>query len=99
FEGDSAAGSVSASPTLAGLLGPPPVGGRMTLSQWVAMLPPAEVERGRLVLKQKLAEGAEGYEREHCIVMPDGRERWLMSRVHIERGPDGRALRIRGASV
>ncbi len=63
------------------------------------MLPDEEVEKGSHYLKQKLAEGAEGYEREHCIVLPDGRERWLMSRVHIERGPNGRALRIRGASV
>src|SRR2546423_1611504 len=99
YEVDFGSKTVFASPVMVQLLGQPPARGRMTLDQWVAMLPAEEVEKGSRFLKQKLAEGAEGYEREHRLVLPLGRERWLMSRVHIERGPDGRALRVRGASV
>jgi len=99
FEIDFGSKTVFASPVMARLLGQPPTQGRMSLAQWVAMLPPEEVEKGSRFLKQKLAEGAEAYEREHRIALAEGRERWLMSRVHIERGPDGRALRVRGASV
>ncbi|HEX6362824.1 MAG TPA: PAS domain-containing protein, partial [Albitalea sp.] len=99
FEVDFGHKTVFASPVMAQLLGHTPVSGRLSLDEWIAMLPPDEVEKGRQVLRQKLAEGAEGYEREHLVELPGGRERWLMSRVHIERRPDGRALRVRGASV
>jgi PAS domain S-box-containing protein len=99
FEVDFASKTVSASASLVQLLGRAPTRSPMSLAQWTAMLPPDEVAKGSLYLKQKLAEGAEGYEREHRVELPDGRVRWLMSRVHIERGPDGRALRVRGASV
>jgi signal transduction histidine kinase/ActR/RegA family two-component response regulator len=99
FEVDFAAKTVHASPVMAKLLDQPAAQGMMTLAQWRNVLPADEVDKGSRYLKQKLAEGAEGYEREHRIALAGGRERWLMSRVHIERGPDGRALRIRGASV
>jgi PAS domain S-box-containing protein len=99
FEIDFAAKTVYASPAMVSLVGHPGAPSRMTLAEWVAMLPPDEIDKGSRHLRQKLAESAEGYEREHHIVLPGGRERWLMSRVHIERGPDGRAARIRGASV
>ncbi|WP_280154458.1 ATP-binding protein [Piscinibacter sp. XHJ-5] len=99
FEVDFVSKTVSASASMVQLLGRAPTRSPMSLAQWADMLPADEIAKGSRHLKQKLAEGAEGYEREHRIDLPDGRVRWLMSRVHIQRGPDGRALRVRGASV
>jgi signal transduction histidine kinase/ActR/RegA family two-component response regulator len=99
FEVDFASKTVSASASMVQLLGRAPTRSPMSLAEWTAMLPPDEIRKGSHFLRQKLAEGAERYEREHHLTLPDGRVRWLMSRVHIERGPDGRALRVRGASV
>jgi PAS domain S-box-containing protein len=99
YEVDFETKTVFVSSAMTQLLGRPPTGERISLAQWVSMLPPDEVKKGSEVLKQRLRDGVPGYEREHCIIMPNGQERWLMSRVHIECGADGRAWRVRGASV
>jgi PAS domain S-box-containing protein len=99
FEVDFPSKTVMASRSMVQLLGHVPRGERMRLDEWAALQPPDELAKGASVLRQKLREGAEGYEREHRIELPDGGVRWLMSRVHIESGRDGRALRLRGASV
>jgi signal transduction histidine kinase/CheY-like chemotaxis protein len=50
------------------------------------------------VVARKPSERATGYEREVRLVLPDGRERWLMLRVHIVWSGD-RAVRMRGACI
>ena len=50
------------------------------------------------MLARKLRERASGYEREVRLTVPDGRERWLMLRVHIVWSGD-RAVRLRGACI
>jgi PAS domain S-box-containing protein len=99
FEVDFKSRTVTASRSMVQLLGHVPRGDRMRMDEWAAMLPPEERGKGAEMLRLKRREGAEGYEREHRIELPDGNVRWLMSRVHIENGRDGRMLRLRGASV
>jgi PAS domain S-box-containing protein len=99
FEVDFKTRSVTASRSMVQLLGHVPRGERLSMDEWSAMLPPDERTKGADMLRQKRREGAEGYEREHRIELPDGNVRWLMSRVHIENARDGRMLRLRGASV
>ena len=84
FEVDFASKTVSASASLVQLLGRAPTRSPMSLAQWTAMLPPDEVAKGSLYLKQKLAEGAEGYEREHRVELP-GRRRALADVAHPHR--------------
>ena len=99
YEVDFETRTVFVAPAMTQLLGRPPCAERISLEEWVEMLPPDEVKKGSAALRQKLRDGVAGYEREHRIDLPDGRVRWLMSRVHIERGPNDRMRRVRGASV
>ncbi|HYD93840.1 MAG TPA: ATP-binding protein [Noviherbaspirillum sp.] len=103
FEIDLGARSMFASATLRKLFGRDPQGGdfraQMPLDDWNALLRPEELREARAVLKRKVAEGAEGYETEHRVTLPDGSERSLFTKIHIERDAAGRAARLRGASV
>ncbi|WP_334188270.1 ATP-binding protein [Noviherbaspirillum sp.] len=103
FEIDLINRTIFASPALWRLVGRTPgnTGGSDTVSldEWNAGRIPAEVEEGRAALKRNADRGVSVYEREHRVRLPDGSMRWLMSKVHIERSPEGRAVRLRGASV
>ena len=86
-------------PTMAQLLDKPFTGERISLGEWITMLPPDEVQKGSNTIKARLREGSSGYEREHMVPLGDGSTRWLMSRVHLERGARGQLRRLRCASV
>lgn len=103
FEIDLVDRTIFASPALWRLVGRKPGNtGRsdtISLDEWNAGRLPAEVEEGRTALKSNIDRGVSVYEREHRVRLPDGGTRWLMSKVHIERNPEGRAVRLHGASV
>lgn len=53
------------------------------------------VQRG---VSASLAKGADDFEQDFRIVLPDGRMRWMRSRGRIERDKTGTAVRMRGVS-
>lgn len=71
----------------------------LSLDEWNASLSAEELREARTVLKQKLQEGVESYSHAHHMVLPDGHERWFLTKVHIEKDHRGRAVRLRGATV
>ena len=73
-------------------------GGAARLEDVMARMPPEVALEARSVVAHKLSERAAGYEREVRLKVPDGRERWLMLRVHIVWSGD-RAVRMRGACI
>jgi signal transduction histidine kinase/CheY-like chemotaxis protein len=103
FEIDLVERTIFASPALWRLVGRKPGhtsrSETISLDEWNAGRIPAEVEEGRAALKSNIDRGVSVYEREHRVRLPDGGMRWLMSKVHIERNPEGRAVRLHGASV
>ena len=72
--------------------------GAVPLDEVMARLPPDAAIEVRSEVARKLSERASGYERELRLGLPDGRERWLMLRVHIMWAGD-RAVRMRGACI
>ena len=58
----------------------------------------AAVEARAVRRRASCANAPRGYEREVRLTVPDGRERWLMLRVHIVWSGD-RAVRMRGACI
>ncbi len=101
FEIDLVKRTIFASPALWRLVGRKPggVSDTISLDEWNAGRLPAEVEEWRAALKTNADRGVSVYEREHRVRLPDGGIRWLMSKVHIERNAEGRAIRLLGASV
>jgi PAS domain S-box-containing protein len=91
--------TVFVTPTMTRLLDKPFLGERISLGEWIAMLPPDEFQKGSDTIKARLRQGSPGYEREHMVGLADGSTRWLMSRVHLERDARGRLRRLRCASV
>ena len=98
FDLDLATRTVYLSPALALLCHLDTPNGAIPLDTVMARMPADVVLDARGVVAQKLRERASGYEREVRLAMPDGRERWLMLRVHIVWDGE-RAVRLRGACI
>lgn len=103
FEIDLRERTIFASPSLMKMFGRTPRsnerGQMMPLDEWNATASPEELADARGLLRSQLALGADAYEREHFLVLPDGQGRWFHSKMHIERDRNGRAVRLRGASI
>jgi len=98
FDLDLATRLVYLSPALALLCRVDATAGPVPLERVLAHLPPEVQREARGVLARKLSERAAGYERELRLNVADGRERWLMLRVHIVWAGE-RAVRLRGACI
>ncbi len=68
---------------------------------WVRRLHPEDRERAERHFLAAIADGAPHaeYAQEYRIVTPEGEVRWISARAEIERGADGRAVRMVGAHV
>ena len=98
FDLDLATRMVYLSPALALLCHVDAKDGAVPLADVMARMPPEVAREARAVVAAKLKERASGYEREVRLNVPDGRERWLMLRVHIVWAGD-RAVRLHGACI
>jgi len=98
FDLDLATRTVYLSPALALLCRVDVTDGAVALEDVMGRMPPEVAREARAVVARKLSERAAGYEREVRLTLPDGRERWLMLRVHIVWSGD-RAVRMRGACI
>ena len=98
FDLDLATRQVYLSPALALLCQVDVSNGAVALEDVLATLPADAAIEARRAVARKLRERAIGYEREVRLALPDGRERWLMLRVHIVWTGD-RATRMRGACI
>ena len=98
FDLDLATQTAYLSPALALLCRVDTRDGAVPLSEVMARMPPEAALDARTTLASKIRERAAGYERELRLKVPDGRERWLMLRVHIVWAGD-RAVRLRGACI
>jgi PAS domain S-box-containing protein len=99
FELDFAAGTAYVSPSLCQILGQPVSEGPIGLDRWLNQLHAGHVEESRRAMQDRLAQGELRYEREQQIELSNGEVRWLLHRVRLEAGPDGRLLQARGATV
>jgi signal transduction histidine kinase/CheY-like chemotaxis protein len=98
FDLDLATRTVYLSPALALLARVDTTGGAVALDDVMGRMPPEVAREARAMVARKLSERAAGYEREVRLNLPDGRERWLMLRVHIVWSGD-RATHLRGACI
>jgi len=98
FDLDLATRTVYLSPALALLCRVDASRGAVALDDVLATMPAEVATEARSVVARKLRERAVGYEREVRLKLPDGRERWLMLRVHIVWSGE-RATRMRGACI
>ncbi len=98
FDLDLATRIAYLSPALALLCRVDVTDGAVALDDVMANMPPEVALEARSVVASKLRERAAGYEREVRLRLPDGRERWLMLRVHIVWSGE-RAVRLRGACI
>jgi signal transduction histidine kinase len=98
FDLDLVTRTVYLSPALALLCRVDAKDGAVPLDDVMAHMPPEVAAEARAMVGRKLSERAAGYERELRLKVPDGRERWLMLRVHIVWQGD-RATRLRGACI
>ena len=94
FELDFQAGSAFVSPSLCQLLGRPVTAGPIALEQWLGALDRSHVDESRRVLEDKVARRELSYEREQHVKLPDGRERWLSSRVRIDLTSAGTLAKV-----
>jgi len=98
FDLDLVTRTVYLSPALAQLCRVNVKDGAVPLDEIMARMPPDVWAEARAVLVSKFRERATGYEREVRLNVPDGRERWLMLRVHLVWSGE-RAVRMRGACI
>ena len=98
FDLDLVTRTVYLSPALALLCRVDTRDGAVPVDEVMARMPPEAAIEARSTLARKLRERASGYEREVRLTVPDGRERWLMLRVHIVWSGE-RAVRMRGACI
>lgn len=99
FELDYLAGTAYLSAGLCTLLGKPVVDGPIPLEQWLGSLDQQHREESARSIKERLAKGELNYEREMTVLLPDGRTRWLLSRITLQKAPDGTLVRAYGATV
>jgi PAS domain S-box-containing protein len=69
-------------------------------SDWVKRIHPEDRERAERQFLDLLEGTSERYSSEYRIIRPsDGELRWIAAEGRIERGPDGRAVRMIGAHI
>ncbi len=98
FDLDLVTRQVYLSPALALLCRVDTSNGAVSMDAVLATMPAEVAAEARGVVARKLRERATGYEREVRLNLPDGRERWLMLRVHIVWSGE-RATHLRGACI
>lgn len=74
-----------------------PQGALVTYADYLERLHPDDRERAGQVIGDAAEVGAD-YSFDHRIVRPDGEVRWVRGRGVVERGPDGRTVRMSGTS-
>jgi PAS domain-containing protein len=84
FELDFQNDTAFVSPGLCQLLGQPVMQGPIDLNQWLKALHPDHVSDSRRAIQAQMEKGELRYEREQRITLPDGRVKWLLSRVRID---------------
>ena len=99
FDLDYVAETAYLSAGLCTLLGRPIVDGPIPLSEWLGSLDQQHREESARSIKERLARGDLKYEREISVLLPDGRTRWLLSRITLEKAADGSLVRAYGATV
>lgn len=99
FELDYRAGTAYLSSGLSRLLGKPVFDGPIPLSEWLASLDQQHREGSAQSIQERVARGELKYEREMTVLLPDGRTRWLLSRITLELAADGTLSRAYGATV
>jgi PAS domain S-box-containing protein len=88
------------SPEYLAIHGLPPEAKNESHSDWVQRIHPEDRERAELQFLDMLEGTAERYSSEYRIIRPsDGEIRWIAAEGQIERGPDGRAIRMVGAHI
>lgn len=99
FELDFESGKAFVTPTLCQMLGQPVMAGPIELDRWLGGLSPSHVDDSRRALQEKIDRGELRYEREQRIERPDGQVLWVLNRVSIDVGADGKLAQARGAAV
>ncbi|MDF3060470.1 MAG: hypothetical protein K0S06_579 [Microvirga sp.] len=88
------------SPEYLRIHGLPPEAVHETHEDWVHRIHPEDRERAERHFLDTLASPSADYVGEYRIIRPsDGRVRWISAKAEIERGPDGRPLRLVGAHI
>jgi PAS domain S-box-containing protein len=96
FEVDVEQDTLVASSGFWQMIGRPSHDGPVPLSAWLGVLHPDDVEAARALLRQPAAQLSDEFE--HRILLPDGEERWVMTRIRAE-GDAGRTVRVRGVMI
>lgn len=99
FELDYRQDTAYVSPALCQILGQPVMRGSMPLQQWLDALGAGHVNESRLMMQAKIAAGELRYEREMRVALPDGQERWLLSRIRLELDGRRQLAFARGATL
>jgi PAS domain S-box-containing protein len=99
FELDYRDQTAYASPALCQMLGQPVMPGSMPLQRWLDALNAGHVADSRRTMQAKVAAGELRYERELHIALPDGQQRWLLSRVRLDLDDHGELAAARGATL
>jgi two-component sensor histidine kinase len=101
FEFDLQTGVTTRSAEYMALQGLPAQPAVETHADWVQRLHPDDRVRAEADLLEALSDGSGSteYAQSYRVMYPSGEVRWIAARGEIDRGPDGRALRMRGAHV
>ncbi|MFN9031580.1 MAG: PAS domain-containing protein [Betaproteobacteria bacterium] len=68
-----------------------------SMGEWLALIHPEDRERSHASLIGVIKRG-ESMQLDYRAVWPDGSAHWLANQVRVERGPDGRAVRVFGVT-
>jgi PAS domain S-box-containing protein len=99
FELDFLHNTAFVSPGLCELLGQPVMQGPIDLDQWLNVLHPDHVSDSRRAIQSQMEKGELRYEREQRVTLPDGRAKWLLSRVRIDVTAKGKLASVHGAAI
>ncbi|WP_179958303.1 hybrid sensor histidine kinase/response regulator [Chitinimonas arctica] len=99
FEIDVQHGQILASPTLWRLIDRAPINTAVPLAEWQSMWTAADVAEENALLQRKLAADEDSYEYERHIVLPNGQQLGLLTKVHIERDDMNRLARLHGVLI
>jgi signal transduction histidine kinase/integral membrane sensor domain MASE1 len=99
YEWDLTQGAVVGSPEYFGLYGLPRPHDYSPIEQWQSSIHPDDRARVAERLRTLFESAATSYEIEFRIFHPESGVRWILSRSHIDRAPDGRADHVRGINL
>ncbi len=98
WELDVATGVLAYSPNLTSLAGSPEVVPYLSLGTFLEQLHPDDRERTEAAMGRTLETG-ENFDCDYRVRLPDGSMRWMVGKGKCIPGPDGRPVRVVGASV